>query len=571
MVRNLGWWAALLVLAAAPALADSDDPPARVARLNYQSGTVSFRPGSVEEWTAATLNYPLTEGDHLWTDAGSEAEMHVGSAAIRMNSQTALAILNLDDRTVQLSLTQGSLSVRIRYLAEDETFEVDTPNAAISLLRAGEYRIDADGDSNITTVTVRGGDAEVNGGGAAFPVRARESARITGVDPVSQDVGSALVPDDFDRWCQARDRREEQSESARHVSREMIGYEDLDQYGVWREEPAYGWVWAPARVEFGWAPYRDGRWVWVEPWGWTWVDEAPWGFAPFHYGRWAHVAGGWAWIPGAMVARPVYAPALVVFVGGGGVAWFPLGPGEMYRPAYRVSPAYAQRVNMGHAPNVTNIYVTNVRYVNQNVAGSVTVVPRETFAGARPIAPGAAVMPPGEAARARVVGATAPVAPRRESVLGRWGQPGSVSAPPARMVERPVVVRRAPPPPPVPFRAKQQALEANQGRPLDAATMNGLRNNAPARNPMVRTVPGRPAMAPQDTRPPRPLGVQRNDQRPRVQPPPVRPAPRSVEQPRSERPNREVRREATPERKAPKGERKAEKKIERKEERKEIR
>ena len=201
MVRNLGWWAALLVLAAAPALADSDDPPARVARLNYQSGTVSFRPGSVEEWTAATLNYPLTEGDHLWTDAGSEAEMHVGSAAIRMNSQTALAILNLDDRTVQLSLTQGSLSVRVRYLAEDETFEVDTPNAAISLLRAGEYRIDADGDSNITTVTVRGGDAEVNGGGAAFPVRARESARITGVDPVSQDVGSALVPDDFDRWC----------------------------------------------------------------------------------------------------------------------------------------------------------------------------------------------------------------------------------------------------------------------------------------------------------------------------------------------------------------------------------
>src|SRR4029079_18322212 len=95
-------------------------------------------------------------------------------------------------------------------------------------------------------------------------------------------------------------------------------------------------VWMP-RVRAEWVPYRYGHWAWVEPWGWTWIDDAPWGFAPFHYGRWAYVRGGWVWAPGVMVARPVYAPALVAFVGVGGasVAWFPLGPREVYVPAWR--------------------------------------------------------------------------------------------------------------------------------------------------------------------------------------------------------------------------------------------
>jgi len=154
------------------------DPPSRVARINFLSGSVSFRPGSLEEWTAATLNYPLTTGDHLWADADSRVEIHTTSTAIRMAPRTAMSVLNLDDRTIQLSLTDGSIHIRIRQLEDDESFEVDTPNVAVTLLRAGEYRIDADGETAATSVTVRSGNADVTGGGVAFTVRPRQTGVI---------------------------------------------------------------------------------------------------------------------------------------------------------------------------------------------------------------------------------------------------------------------------------------------------------------------------------------------------------------------------------------------------------
>ncbi len=71
-----------------------------------------------------------------------------------------------------------------------------------------------------------------------------------------------------------------------------------------------------AEVPAGWAPYRNGHWAWIDPWGWTWVDDAPWGFAPFHYGRWTVVDDRWGWVPGPVRQRAVYAPALVAFIGG---------------------------------------------------------------------------------------------------------------------------------------------------------------------------------------------------------------------------------------------------------------
>ena len=420
---------ALVTFAAVAAMAQDQDPPSRVARLNHLEGPVSFRPGSVEDWAAATLNYPLTTGDHLWADQGARAELHVGSTAIRMNSGTALAVLNLDDRIAQLSLTQGSLIVRVRYLGPDESFEVDTPNIAISLLRPGDYRIDADGDNAVTHAVVRAGEAQGSGGGAQFVVDPGQSATISGTETVSQEMGGAPPPDDFDAWCAGRDRREDSVASARYVPREMIGYEDLDTYGGWRYVAPYGMVWAPTTVVVGWAPYHYGHWAWVAPWGWTWIDDAPWGFAPFHYGRWAFAGGGWVWVPGAMMVsvRPVYAPALVAFVGGphfgvavgigGGVgvaAWFPLGPGEVYRPAYAVSATYVRNVNITHVTNVTvinNVNVTNVHYVNQNVAGAVTAVPQNAFVSARPVAQAAVVVPRGAMAQAEIVGHAPAVAP----------------------------------------------------------------------------------------------------------------------------------------------------------------
>ena len=141
----------------------------------------------------------------------------------------------------------------------------------------------------------------------------------------------------------------------------MTGAEDLDRYGRWETAPEYGTVWIPtAVVAADWAPYRHGRWAWSRHWGWTWVDDAPWGFAPFHYGRWVSWGGRWCWSPGPYVHRPVYAPALVGWVGGGSVSvgisvghrpppprfgWYPLAPREVYVPGYRHSPRYVHRVN----------------------------------------------------------------------------------------------------------------------------------------------------------------------------------------------------------------------------------
>jgi hypothetical protein len=488
MLRESG---ILLALATAAVFAQAGDPPGRVARLNYENGPVSFRPGSVDDWSAAVPNYPLTTGDHLWTDQGATAEFHAGSTAIRMREQTALSFLNLDDRTVQLSLTQGMVDVRIRDLRPDEVFEVDTPNGAISLLRAGEYRINTDGDSAVTEIAVRGGEAEVTAGGTAFPVHPLQAAQISGPDGRGYNLVGLAPPDPFERWCEDRDRFEEQAQSVRYVPRGMVGYEDLDRYGGWRNVPPYGWVWAPNTVAAGWVPYRYGHWVWVAPWGWTWVDDAPWGFAPFHYGRWAYAGGVWVWVPGRIVERPVYAPALVAFVGGagfslsvfagggGGVAWFPLGPGEVFRPAYHVSEVYVQNVNITHV-TVTNINVVNVRYVNQTVPGAVIAAPREAFVTARPIGQVSALVSARELERAQVVGTTPAIAPRPESIVIRSTTTVAIARPPARLIERTVAVKNTPPPPPVSFRAQQAALQANQGRPLDANTLGNLRNTAGA-------------------------------------------------------------------------------------------
>jgi hypothetical protein len=362
-------------------LADNSsvDPPARVARLNYLSGSVSFQPSGLDEWAPASLNYPMTTGDQLWVDSNSRTELHIGSTAIHLNSSTAFAFLNLDDRTVQIRLSQGSVNLHIRYLSEDELFEVDTPDGAITLLRIGEYRIDSDPDRNNSTITVRGGEAEITAGSSAFPVHAGQSA-----------VGG----------------------SHRGVSFAM---------------------------------------------------------------------------------------------GGGGVGWFPLAPREAYYPAYHVSPAYVMRINETHVTNITNINyttisTTNVKYVNQTVPGAVTAVSKNDFVSARQVAQARMGMPTKALTSAPVVGMAPPVTPRSESLLARpVDSPAAVPRPPQATLSRPVLAIKAPPPPPVPFAAREQALTASPGRPLDTGTLANLRANTPVRQPLVQPVTSQRGSGPADT------------------------------------------------------------------------
>src|SRR5581483_1714162 len=319
-ITKIAVGATICGLFAVGAFAQEEDPPARVARLNYMQGNVSMEPAGVDDWAPAVVNRPFTTGDYLYTDDGAQAEMHMDIAVMRMGPQTRFGLLNLNDQTAQIKLSEGQMYFRTRNLGTNQVFEVDTPNAAVTLLRDGIYRFNVDGNGNTSYVVVRSGQAEVTGGGQAFTLNPGNSVNLSGTDQLADDVEVAPGPDQFDNWSSQRDNHEEHLASARYLPPTVIGYEDLDDYGAWQQAPNYGAVWYPRQVEAGWAPYHTGHWAWVEPWGWTWIDEAPWGFAPFHYGRWAYVGGGWVWAPGRMVVavRPVYAPALVAFVGGSG-------------------------------------------------------------------------------------------------------------------------------------------------------------------------------------------------------------------------------------------------------------
>jgi hypothetical protein len=543
-----------LLVAAGMACAD-DDPPSRVARLNFVDGAVSFQATGQDDWSEAVVNYPLTTGDRLWADENSHAELHIGSAAIRLDSHTALAFLNLDDRMTQVRLSDGTINITIRRLDSDESYEIDTPNGAVTLVRPGKYRIDADPERETTTVTVRGGDAEITAGGQAFPVHARQSAFITGTDAPSTEVREALSSDNFDRWWQTRDDREDRRPPPRYVSRDMVGYEDLDEYGYWRDEPGYGNVWVPRTVAAGWAPYHDGHWAMVEPWGWTWIDDAPWGFAPFHYGRWAYARGNWCWIPGPVSVRPVYAPALVAWVGGehwgvslgfgggGGVGWFPLGPREIYRPSYRVSETYVNRVNVTNITNITNVNVTNVnvnnvRYVNQNAPGAVTAVSRTDFAQSRQVARVAVRVPPSAIASAQVTTQTTPI-PRSQAIMARPEGRALVARPPQSVVNTPVVTRT---PPPAATQTLARPTNAQIYRP--AAGNQPVQANRPAagNQPVQANRPGQPTPVyqppaaqarPQSERTDRPAAAP-----PRPQSEPYRPPAAAQERPQSERTDR---------------------------------
>ena len=532
--------------------APAPDVPGRAARLSFVEGAVSFQPGSVEDWVQATLNRPLTTGDRLWTDADGRAEVHLGSTAMRLSGRTNFSFINLDDHTAQVQLSVGTLSVRVRRLADDEVVEVDTPQAALSLLRPGEYRVDVNEQGDTTIVSVRSGQAEATAG-QAFTIHPRDQVRIAN----SADGGAPAfdrrdIPpsDPFDNWCAERDRREDFSQSAKYVSRDTPGYADLDQAGTWRTVPDYGPVWAPASVPPGWAPYRFGHWAWIAPWGWTWVDDAPWGYAPFHYGRWVFVGGGWAWVPGPVVpaVRPVYAPALVAWVGGPGfgvavgiggpaaVGWFPLGPREVFVPAYRYSPAYVERINVTNTVIVNravfaNVSVTNVGYVNRGVVGAVTAVPGGVLVAGRPIGGVAVAVRPEVVARVQVT-AVAAVVPERGAVLG-----GGVvvrAAPPAVAMNRTVVTRAAPPPPPVAFEHQRAALAANPGRPVEHAAMQNIRSTAPApARPMYRAVTAPASVsrpAPMNASP-RPEPAPRPENRAAGPAPAARPAATSPEHP----------------------------------------
>jgi hypothetical protein len=478
-----------LALAAPLVRADDADPPGRVARLSYLEGSVSLEPAGLTDWAAAERNRPLTSGDRLWTDQESVAELDLGDAVLRLGGMTGFAFLNLDDRFAQIQLSTGLLIVRVWDTSAGQSYEIDTPNLALSLQQPGVYRIEVDEPGNTTLVKVSEGQALALGSGESIPIPAQQLMVFSGSTTLSYSAASLGPPDDLDTWSATRDRQQEESPSRQYVADDTPGSAELDDNGRWQSTPDYGYVWTPAVVVAGWVPYRFGHWVWIAPWGWTWVDDAPWGYATFHYGRWAFLSGSWCWVPGPRPARPVYAPALVGWTHGPGfgtpgapgasVGWFPLAPHEVYAPAQPVSETYLRSVNLANttvanSATISDVYhnrVVGMRYRN-GTAGAITQVPQSVFTSSQHIVGRTLPVTANTVAGMTVAAAAPAIAPARESALGAPVR-RAVRPPPA-LANRPVVVHATPPRAPASFDAQLAAIEANAGRPLARAELARL-------------------------------------------------------------------------------------------------
>jgi uncharacterized protein DUF6600 len=392
---------------ATPAPADShaeESTEATPPRISYLHGEVSlWRPGG-QDWTAAVLNVPLAPGDVLYAGPAGNLEIQVGPRAFVRGAYGAqIGLDNQEPDFVQLRVTAGYAALDLRELQPGHAVELDTPGAAFTMERAGYYHAEVGADTT-TFRTHRGGTATMTpAGGTAQPVAANQQVVVSGGEAPRVETGAAAPLSAWDRWNYQRSDYLIQPASAKYVSAGVYGAEALDQHGSWRTVESYGSVWVPAGVPAGWSPYTTGRWIWDPRFGWTWLDEAPWGWAPYHYGRWVFVGPYWAWAPGPIVVRPVYAPALVVFLGGPVVVghplyWAPLGWGE---PVIRwwggprfVGVAWwggwggPRVVNNVVINRTTTVNVTNITvYRNVSVTNAVVGVPADRFGhpGVRPV------------------------------------------------------------------------------------------------------------------------------------------------------------------------------------------
>ena len=520
--------AALLLLAVLPLATWAADPPGRVARVSLVEGEAAVFVDPDAGWEAARINLSLTSENSAWTEPGARAELRFGATALRLGETTQLDILRLDDTTFHAHVPRGALSVRIGEFEPNESYLLSTPEGRFHLRSNGRYRLESDPDRGETLLTVFNGTARMDTTGGSINVDTGRSIRVMGGEQPRFSFENAYTSS-LDEWALARDRQWEEREAARYVPRQMTGWEDLDEYGAWRNEPEYGPVWYPTRIEASWAPYRYGRWTWVRPWGWTWVDDAPWGYAPFHYGRWVNIGNRWGWYPGRYTARPVWAPALVGWIGGSGwsvsfstgygsaLGWYPLSPYDNYQPWYTSNVTYVNYVNRIVLPphhRRQHQYDRNDQRRDHREHGA-TVVPRDQFGTRRPVQAIRSTAVPVEVVARQPVVMGAAVLPTRTEVRQR--ERAAEPAPAAPVVRTPSSGRPAPAPKPA-FRTESPTPASRA--PAAAPTQPGTTTR-----PATRTAPTPVERTPQPATRTAPAPVERIPQPATRTAPATRPAP----------------------------------------------
>jgi len=445
-VREVHWpvicvaLVAMLAVAASSFARADDDLPGRVGRIADFGGQLYLsaqdRP---DDWTSIGINYPVASGDNLWVSSDGRAEVDYGGGQLRLAGDTSVNIAGLDDRQLVLFVARGRLIVRVRVLDSEDVARIDTPNTQIELTRPGLYRIEVTLDGSTTKLGVREGEGLVAVAAGAQQVLPGQLLTVSGTEPLAADIRGAFGADGLDTWSADRDRYYERARAAPYVSRQMVGFAELDQYGSWEESPVYGPVWYPTAVAPDWAPYEDGYWANVGTWGLTWVDFAPWGYAPSHYGRWVRNKGRWGWCPGGYVARPQWAPALVAWYGGSGwgitanggapvYAWAPLGWGEAYAPGWRAcSPGCWNRYNKPYGVDPADRSHPRTRHSNVDVPGAMVAAPGATLVGRKPVRTTRVAVPASQLASVPLLATPPSVTPR--SFSGQVFRPGERGTP----------------------------------------------------------------------------------------------------------------------------------------------
>ncbi len=379
-------------------------PSRRVGQLSLVLGRVDFRGPDDGQWSPGVLNDPVATGVALRTDPSARLEIRIGPDRLDLASGTEIAIIRLEPGSTEIALRSGRIELDLGRFDPGESVAVDTARGGVWLGGEGRYDVDAGADGHGLRIVVYAGSARFAGGGADLPIAAGNRLTLDGSGPVRSETESAS-PDAFAQWCARRAVDDASLAAPYFVSREMTGYAALDAGGDWVKNSAYGEVWVPHAPAGDWAPYRNGHWRWLAPWGWSWVDDRPWGFATSHYGRWRVIDGRWAWVPGKFVLDPVWAPALVAFLGtpavglsyaggsGPAIAWFPLAPGEVYWPNYTHYLNYIRAVNRGSVADLSMIReradgepaaaIANAAFANREFA---SVVPRPVFVAGQEVA-----------------------------------------------------------------------------------------------------------------------------------------------------------------------------------------
>jgi hypothetical protein len=420
-----------------------EDPPGRVGRVAEVAGAV--RTIDAEgAWTALVRNQPLSTGDRVATDKDGRATLQFGSTVVRVGPASDVVVTQLDDRRIRLHFDHGQLALRVRSDDIPGELFVETDEGAWVPHHPGEYRFDRVAHQ-VLAAQAWSGDMLLEAADSSLPVAAPQRAEVwrTGVRQTTHYRLVPAVEDAFGDAVLAADKADDRlaaASAAAQVPPEMTGAADLARFGRWSTRADGARLWTPARVPAGWQPYQQGAWSWNAPWGWTWVDDQPWGFAPFHYGRWLKVKGRWAWNPGRWgAARPVYAPALVGWFAGAAltvdgapaVGWVALAPDEPVFPAYAVSATYwnalgapsiaaAARRPLAIRGRARVVPGGAAAYANRREPGAATVVaatallphvPVSTMPrwhGAGPRAPAVATPPPGPPVGRSALSAAAP-------------------------------------------------------------------------------------------------------------------------------------------------------------------